>query len=113
MVDKRGRLYIPKDSDLGDLDSDLGAWIADKIPPVPKGLRCEAPNCVSQEYEVEGADEDVRPLATSYSYRIEGDHVCYAYICDDCQESCDPDYLFDNDYPTTSGGYAVVPTRCS
>ncbi len=102
MVDKRGRLYIPVDPDSEYFDEDLGEWLASKIPPVPKGQVCEANRCAI-----------ARTPATSYSYRIEGDHVCYAYICDDCQERCDPDYLVDNDYPTTSGGYAVVPTHCS
>ena len=110
MVSKR-RFYMKKFNEYGDNDEDLLEWLDKKIPPVPEGLRCEADDCHGQE-ELDDL-EAPRPLATSYSYRIEDGHVCYSYICDTCQDYCAEDYLSDNDYPTTSGGYAVAPQHCS
>lgn len=104
------RFYIGKKEP--DELEDLEEWIADRVPlPPPEGTLCE-----DERHETELFDEDeegIRPPATTFVYRIEDGHVCYTYVCDDCGERADPEYLADQDYPVTDGGYAVTPRHCA
>lgn len=101
------RFYIGKRE---ELEEDLWVWISDKIPPAPEGQKCEDDNHVEYAEDMAGDPDD---KATTFLYRIEGGHVCYTYVCKECGERGDPEYLADNDYPQTSGGYAVTPTHCT
>jgi len=86
-------------------DESLHLWIDDKIPmPPPDGQRCEL-------LEVHEGEE--LPTATAYMWKIEGDHVCYSYVCEGCEETLDFDSPDPEEYPTTDGGYAVAPRHCS
>lgn len=107
------RLYIGK-RELSDLGDDVEAWLVDKIPPPPPGTMCEDDRHDEDCYERdEGLEESLRALATTYLYRIEDGHVCYTYVCDECGERADPEYLADQEYPTTKDGYAVTPRHCA
>ncbi len=106
------RFYIGK-KDQEDLDS-LEEWIAARMPlPPPEGTECEDEAHVGDEDKWdEELDTTRRAPATTYLYRIEDGHVCYTYVCEDCGERADDEYLGDHDYPTTPSGYAVVPKHC-
>lgn len=110
------RFYIGK-KDMDDIGDNLEAWIADRVPAPPDGLRCEADVCRGQEDAVSDEwDEDgtaMRPVATTFLYRIEDGHVCYTHVCETCGEGADQGYLGDNEYPVTAGGYAVAPRHCA
>jgi hypothetical protein len=109
------RFYIGK-KDIEDIAEDLEMWIADRVPPAPSGTRCEHDPCYGQEdgEEFDEGGTAMRPLATSFVYRIEGDHVCYTWVCETCSAHANESYLADLDsFPTTSGGYAVTPRHCS
>jgi hypothetical protein len=98
------QFYIGKKE--GEELQELEEWIADRIPPAPGGTLCEG-----DQHE---DDEGIRPPATTYLYFITADqHVCYTYVCVDCGERADPEYLCDQEYPATGGGYAVVPQHCA
>lgn len=89
-----------------DDSSSLEEWICDKIPPVPEGQKCE--------HERHMWDEDPEGVASTFMYVIEGDHVCYSYLCDSCGEGyVSDDYLEVENYPTTKDGYAVSPRHCT
>lgn len=104
------RFYIGKKAQ--EEFDDLEEWIAARIPlPPPEGTRCEDDQHETEEFDVD--DESIRPSATTYLYRIEDGHVCYTYVCKECGERADEGYLGDHDYPTTQGGYAVVPKHCA
>lgn len=101
------RIYIPK----GELNEqkveDLAVWIADRIPSPPAGQRCEDDTCHSQ---VDGE----QPLAESFSFRIENSHICFSFVCADCQErlTAADEYIAEN-YPEGEGGYVLVPKHCT
>ena len=109
------RFYVGKKAP-ADLADDLEEWITDRIPPVSGGLRCESDFCNGQDWNDE-FDEDgtaLRPIATTFVYRIDDKHICYTYVCDDCGERASDSYIADVDaVPTTSSGYAVTPKHCS
>lgn len=92
-------------------DGSLEEWIADKILPVPNGRICECDNHSEHNDDLEGS---CIALATSYSYRIDGSHVCYLYLCESCAMiMVSEDYLGDHEYPVSSDGYALAPKHCS
>lgn len=102
------RIYIPK----GELDEqkveDLAVWIADVVPSAPQGQLCETDDC----HFIEGGK---RPLADgSFSFQVEGDHICYSYVCDGCQDglTAADEYIVEN-YPEGEGGYVPVPKHCT
>ena len=94
-------------------------WIADRIGNPPAGAACE---CDTERHShVAGADGDYMVTiidcpdsADTHSYRIEGDHICYSWLCTPCMEATtSEDYMGDIDaVPATAGGYAVVPRHC-
>lgn len=95
------RLYIGK-RELSDLGGDVE-------PPPPPGTMCE-----DDDHYVRIDEVDAPPVpATTYIYRIEDGHVYYTYVCAECGERADPDYLADQEYPTTKDGYAVAPRHCA
>ncbi len=103
------RIYIPK----GELDEqkvqDLAVWVSDRIPEPPDGQLCESEHCHGMFDE-----ESKRPLAKDFSFRIENGHICYSYICSDCQEylTAADEYIAEN-YPEGEGNYAPIPKHCS
>lgn len=108
------RFYIGKREQF-DLDGSLDEWIAEKVPPPPEGTRCEDDQHMGEGDEDwdEEADSFLRAKATTFLYRIEDGHVCYTYVCDECGERGDPEYLADQEYPVTESGYAVAPRHCA
>jgi hypothetical protein len=106
-----GRLKLrKKDGELteqfdewSDGGEELWEWIHEKIPPAPEGQLCEG----------EHDDEEFRPLATGYSWRIREGHVCYSYICEGCESRLSEDGPEPEEYPTTETGYAMAPQHCS
>lgn len=105
------RFYIGK-KDQADLDGNIEEWIAGKIPHPPSGQKCECD--VSTCHDPEETDIECFRLATMHLYQIKGDHVCYTFVCQDCCEAnASEDYLADQDYPVTGGGYAVTPRHCA
>jgi hypothetical protein len=93
------RFYIGK-KDQADLDGTLEEWICHRIPPPPSGQKCESDDCSE--------------LADSHLYQIKGEHVCYTFVCWDCCEAnASEDYLANQEYPVTEGGYAVTPRHCA
>ena len=97
---------------------DIGEWIDSHVPDVPTGQLCEEEECAYLEGYAILEDPDIesqRPLATSYIYVVQGDHVCYTYVCWDCSAvMCDSLEPVDvEDYPTTDSGYAISPKHCS
>ncbi|KKN41473.1 hypothetical protein LCGC14_0722870 [marine sediment metagenome] len=105
------RFYIGK-KDQADMDGTLEEWIDDKIPNPPEGTKCECDRGTC--HDLEETDTECFRLATSYLYKIDGEHVCYTYVCFDCGETgCDDEYLADREYPVTGGGYAVTPRHCA
>lgn len=108
------RFYIGK-KELEELEY-LEEWIASRVPlPPPEGTRCEDDRHMGEDDEDWDEEEDtfLRAKATTYLYKIEDGHVCYTYVCEDCGERADPEYLGSHDYPTTQAGYAVVPKHCA
>ena len=114
------RFYIGKKEPEAFLEN-LDEWLADKIPLAPPGTACE---CDKERHEhaagtVETAldvfvNVDCPLTADSYSYRVEGDHVCYTWLCTPCVEATtSDDYLGDVEFPVTAGGYAVSPRHCA
>ncbi len=104
------RFYNGK-KDQADLDGDLEEWIDDKIPFPPAGTKCE---CDAEDCHAEEVGTECFSFAKSYLYRIDGEHVCYTYVCMDCEErTADDAYLADQEYPVTGAGYAVTPRHCA
>lgn len=104
------RFYIGK-KDPEDLAGRLEEWINDKIPNPPAGQKCQ---CDAKECHTEEPDTECFRPATSYLYRINGEHMCYTYVCRDCGDANGTDdYLADQEYPVTGGGYAVTPRHCA
>ena len=104
------RFYIGK-KDQADLDGTLEEWVCDKVPDAPPGQKCE---CDAKDCHAEEAGTECFRFATSYLWRIDGQHVCYTFVCMDCEERVgDADYLADQDYPVTGSGYAVTPRHCA
>lgn len=103
------QLYIGE-KDQADLWEDIAEWVEEKIPPPPLNLSCECDvgTCHDEEY----TDTECKRVATTYLYYIKGTQVCYTYVCMECCEANMNEDYSDDDYPTTKGGYAVVPTRC-
>ena len=101
LLTKSGELRPPFDDD--DEDT-LGQWVDDHIPHMPPGQLCESQvNCGPPPAS-----------AASYVWIMKGDHVCFTYVCYECQESYNFDEPVDPaDYPTTDAGYAVAPTHCT
>ena|SRR3990167_7702802 len=83
---------------------ELGEWIDEHIPPIPKLQRCE--NTEAHKGEI------LLPWAKTYSWRIEEGNVCYSYLCYQCGERLDDSPPDPEDYPTTKSGYAVSPKHC-
>ena len=100
-------------------DDSLHVWISDNIPPMPEGQLCEQHEEIVSERNDE-YDEDA-PLSAPaeepfYMWVIEGNHVCYTYLCSACYgslglDSCEAPAAAE--YPTTVRGNAVAPTRCT
>lgn len=112
-MSSRQRFYVGK-KDMDDIGGDLEEWITNRVPPVPDGLRCEADVCENDEVDEEGSQ--LRGLAQTFFYRIEGNHICYTYVCESCGEQASDSYLADfesGEIPTTKGGYAAAPRHCS
>ena len=106
------RFYIGK-KDQADLDGSLEEWIAGKIPSPPAETKCECDRGTCHDPEEE-PDTPCFRLATTYLYQIDGDHVCYTFACQECMEAnADEEYLADEEYPVTGGGYAVTPRHCA
>lgn len=102
------RFYIGKQG-LDEIGSNLEEWLAGKIPSPPIGTLCE-----DDQHDTWIDEVDAPPVeATTYIYRIEDGHVCYTYVCDECDERADPEYLVDVEYPITQDGYAVAPKHCT
>ena len=107
----KGRFYIGKRE---REDESLEVWIADKVlDAMPPGQVCECG--VHAEHMADDYEGDCADGATTFSYRIEDEHVCYTYLCQSCADAqgLAEDYLADNDYPQTTGGYAVAPRHCA
>ena len=104
---KRRLKILTKQGDLmPDLDPDnygdenLGEWIDSRIPPIPLGTTCEKDGCSGE--------------ARTYLWTVEGDHVCFTYVCYDCGDVAEMyDPMSPEDYPTTEAGYAIAPTHCN
>lgn len=113
------RFYIGK-KDIEEYVENIEEWIAERIGDPPPGTACEC----DKERHAHESEADMYDMVTiidcptpadSYSYRIEGDHICYSWLCTPCMEATtSEDYLGDVDaVPTTEGGYAVAPRHCS
>ena len=96
-----------------DGTNDLHEWISDKIPPMPEGQLCE-------EHEDKDASKgETKPLSAPaedsyFIWRIEGNHVCYSYLCENCYNNLNLDESPNPEtYPTTKEGYAIAPKHCS
>ncbi len=113
------RFYIGKKA-IEEYVENIEEWIADKVGDPPPGTACECDKD-KHAHESEPDAEDMVTIidcpvaATSYSYRIDGEHICYTWLCQRCaEETTSDDYLGDVDaIPTTAGGYAVAPVHCS
>lgn len=109
------RFYIgKKDADEYLGDGRLEEWINDRIPdPPPSGQKCECD--MGMCHEDGGDSAECFRLATTSLYRIDGEHVCYTFVCRECMEAnCNEEYLADcGEYPVTGGGYAVTPRHCA
>ena len=103
--------------EFGDGSDDLHEWISNRIPPMPEGQMCEEhEEIVSKRNKEEDAHEPLSSLAKHnfFVWRVEGDHVCYSYLCESCYNSLNLDEGIDPEtYPTTKEGYAVSPKHCS
>lgn len=110
MTNRSGRFYIGKEE---IEDGGLEVWIADRVlAAMPPGQICECD--VHDDHRGEDYEGNCADPSTSYSYRIDADHVCYTYLCEPCAEATTTDdYLADYGYPQTAGGYAVVPRHCA
>lgn len=110
------RFYIGK-KDIEEYVDGIEEWVAEKIGDPPPGTICEC--SIVRVYGVSKHEHDgevaCTQIASSYSYRIEGDHICYTWLCQRCmEETTSDDYLGDVDaIPTTKSGYAVAPVHCS
>ena len=110
------QFYIGK-KDIEEYAENIEEWICEKIGDPPLGMICECSIVRvdgGSEHEHDG-EVACTQIASSYSYRIEGDHIFYTWLCLDCMEATTSDsYLGNIDaIPTTAGGYAVAPQHCT
>ena len=84
---------------------DLWDYLQSKVPAPGPEQMCE------NEYH----DEGEPAFASSFFYIMEGDHICYTYVCDECMESMGEDYESPDpeDVPTDGWGYVVDPVHCT
>ena len=97
---------LPELEDAFAFDSDFWDYLEARVPkPGPE-----------QMCEIAGHEEFVDPaFATTFFYTLEGDHICYTYICDECSENMVGDYDLPvpEDVPTDGWGYATDPQHCT
>ena len=108
------RFYIGKKEDYFE---DLEEWISDKIGSPPPETWCECKPDLYDEANAEvKLEHGCEGKADTYMYHIEGEHICYTWLCTPCMESqVSETYLgdYEGDIPVTAGGYAAAPRHCS
>jgi len=110
----KNRFYIGQNPDANE-DGNLEEWVSSRIPNPPAGTLCECEHDVCHEDDYRSEDDSgCANEAVAHLYRIEGNHVCYTFMCDQCVEcQASEDWMEGMEYPTTGDGYAVVPKYCS
>ena len=88
----------------------LWDYIVSKVPPPAPEQQCEA-----ERHNETAHLGGVAAWATTFVYTIQGDHICYTYVCWECAENSVGGFESPTprDVPTMGGGYIQEPVHCS